>query len=57
MDNPTTELPLYGCKEVTEEAVIIEGIFKVVTLRGLCIMKLLAYDEKLGLIILINVKL
>ena len=46
LDNPTTELSVYGCKEVTEDAVVIEGNFKVVTLPGLCIMKLVAYNEK-----------
>ena len=46
LDNPTTELSVYGCKEVTEDAIIIDGIFKVITLSGLCIMKLVAYNEK-----------
>ena len=46
LNNPTTELSVYGCKEVTEEAVIIEGNFKVVTVAGLCVLKLIAYDEK-----------
>ncbi len=46
LTNPTTELSVYGCKEVTEEAAIIEGNFKVVTVAGLCVMKLIAYDEK-----------
>ncbi len=46
LDNPTTELSVYGCKEVTEEAVIIEDNFKVVTLAGLCVMKLIGYNEK-----------
>lgn len=46
LTNPTTELSVYGCKEVTEEAVLIEGTFKVVTLAGLCVMKLIAYNEK-----------
>lgn len=46
LHNPTTELSVYGCTEVTEQAVILEGSFKVVTLPGLCIMKLIAFDEK-----------
>lgn len=46
LDNPTTEISVFGCKEVTEDAVILEGTFKVVTLAGLCIMKLIAYNEK-----------
>lgn len=28
LDNPTTELSVYGCKEVTEDAIIVEGNFK-----------------------------
>jgi predicted nucleotidyltransferase len=35
LNNPTTELSVYGCREVTEEAVVIEGTFKVVTLPGM----------------------
>jgi len=46
LDNPKTELSVYGCKEVTEDAIIIDGTFKVITLSGLCIMKLVAYNEK-----------
>lgn len=46
LGNPATKLSVYGCKEVTEEAVVIEGNYKVVTLPGLCIMKLISYDEK-----------
>jgi predicted nucleotidyltransferase len=46
LDNPKTELSVYGCREVTNEAVVIDGNFKVVTLPGLCIMKLIAFDEK-----------
>jgi predicted nucleotidyltransferase len=46
LHNPTVELSVYGWKEVTEESVAIEGSFKVVTLPGLCIMKLIAFDEK-----------
>lgn len=46
LENPTTELSVYGCREVTEDAALIEGSFKVVTLPGLCIMKLIAFDEK-----------
>lgn len=46
--NPTTALSVYGCKEVTEEAVLIDGTFKVVTLAGLCVMKLIAHYEKPG---------
>ena len=46
LENPITELSVYGCREVTEEAMVIEGTFKVATLPGLCIMKLVAFDEK-----------
>jgi predicted nucleotidyltransferase len=46
LDNPITELSVYGCKDVTDSATVIDGIFKVVTLPGLCIMKLIAYHEK-----------
>jgi len=46
LENPITELSVFGCREVTEEAVVIEGTFKVVTLPGLCIMKLVAFNEK-----------
>lgn len=46
LDNPATELSVYGCKEVTEEAVVLEGGFKVITLPGLCIMKLIAWNER-----------
>jgi len=46
LENPKMELSVYGCTEVTEEAVVIHGKYKVVTLPGLCIMKLIAFGEK-----------
>ena len=46
LENPRTELSVYGCREVTADAEIILGKYKVITLAGLCIMKLIAYDEK-----------
>ena len=46
LDNPTTELSVYGSREVTEEAIVLEGGYKVITLPGLCIMKLIAWNEK-----------
>lgn len=46
LKNSVTEISVFGCKEVTEEAVVIEANFKVVTLPGLCILKLVAYSEK-----------
>jgi len=44
--NPPTTLSVYGCREVTEDAVLIDGKYHVITLSGLCIMKLIAFDEK-----------
>lgn len=46
LPNPDTELSVYGCKEVTEEAFVMESEFKVITLPGLCILKLIAWNEK-----------
>ena len=46
LKNPTTELSVYGCKEVVEEAIVIHDKYKVVTLPGLCIMKLIAFNER-----------
>lgn len=48
LDNPTMELSVYGCTEVTEEAVVLNESFKVITLPGLCVMKLIAFSEKPG---------
>lgn len=46
LKNPTIELSIYGCKEVVEEAVVIHDKYKVITLPGLCIMKLIAFSER-----------
>lgn len=46
LENPTTELSVVGCKEVTLDESITEGNFKIITLPGLCILKLVAYYEK-----------
>lgn len=46
MENPPMELSVYGTKEAVANAEVIEGQFKVVTLPGLCILKLIAYYEK-----------
>lgn len=46
LDDPRTEISVYGYREVTEEAVIINDKYRVVTLPGLCILKLIAYNEK-----------
>jgi len=46
LQNPTMELSVFGCKEVMEEAIVIHNKYKVITLPGLCIMKLVAFDEK-----------
>lgn len=46
LDRPPTELSVYGTKEAVADAQIVEGKFKVVTLPGLCILKLIAFNEK-----------
>jgi predicted nucleotidyltransferase len=46
LENPPTELSVYGTKEAVAHALIVEGNFKVVTLPGLCVMKLIAFHEK-----------
>jgi predicted nucleotidyltransferase len=46
LENPHTQLSVYGCREVTEQAILISDKYKVITLPGLCIMKLIAYNEK-----------
>ena len=48
LQNPPMELSVFGCKEIMEEALVIRNKYKVVTLPGLCIMKLVAFDEKPG---------
>jgi predicted nucleotidyltransferase len=45
LENPHLELSVYGCREVTAQATVISHKYKVITLPGLCIMKLIAYDE------------
>jgi predicted nucleotidyltransferase len=46
LENPASELSVYGTKEVVAYAEIIEGTFKVITLPGLCVLKLIAFYEK-----------
>lgn len=46
LDEPAMDLSVVGCKEVTELASIAEGDFKIITLPGLCVLKLVAYGEK-----------
>ena len=46
LENPPTELSVYGTKEAVAHAQIVEGDFKVVTLPGLCVLKLIAFLEK-----------
>lgn len=46
LENPPTELSVYGTKEAVAHAQIVEGDFKVVTLPGLCVLKLIAFHEK-----------
>lgn len=41
-------LSVLGTKEVTETAQVIEGNFRVITLPGLSILKLVAWSENLG---------
>jgi predicted nucleotidyltransferase len=48
LENPPTIVSVYGCREVTEEAVVISGKYNVITLAGLCIMKLIAFNENPG---------
>ncbi|MES2702916.1 MAG: hypothetical protein V4649_09770 [Bacteroidota bacterium] len=45
LHDPRTELSVYGCREVTREAVMIHGKYRVITLPGLCILKLIAFHE------------
>ncbi len=46
LENPPTELSVYGTTEAVDHAEIVEGEFKVVTLPGLCVLKLIAFYEK-----------
>jgi predicted nucleotidyltransferase len=46
LDEPPTELSVYGTKEAVANAQVVEGNFKVVTLSGLCVLKLIAFSEK-----------
>jgi len=46
LDEPPTELSVYGTKEAVAQAKVVEGNFKVVTLPGLCVLKLIAFNEK-----------
>lgn len=46
LENPPMELSIYGTKEAVANAEIVEGEFKVVTLPGLCVLKLIAFQEK-----------
>lgn len=46
LEDPAISLSVVGCKEVTEQASVQEGNFKIITLPGLCILKLIAFDEK-----------
>lgn len=42
------KLSVFGTREVTENAQIVEGNFKVITLPGLCVMKLISWNENPG---------
>jgi predicted nucleotidyltransferase len=46
LENPHMELSVYGCTEVTAGARTLSEKYKVITLPGLCVMKLIAYNEK-----------
>jgi predicted nucleotidyltransferase len=46
LDDPPMELSVYGTKAVSGGAVPALGAFKVITLPGLCVLKLLAWDAR-----------
>ena len=46
LENPPKALSVYGTKEALAYAEIVEGAFKVITLPGLCVLKLIAFYEK-----------
>jgi predicted nucleotidyltransferase len=46
LDDPPVELSVFGTKEVTDNSVAIDDTFKVITLPGLCILKLIAWNDK-----------
>lgn len=46
LKNLPMELSVYGTKEAVAQAEVVEGDFKVVTLPGLCVLKLIAFHEK-----------
>ena len=46
LENPPTALSVYGTNEALAYAEIVEGAFKVITLPGLCVLKLIAFYEK-----------
>lgn len=48
LENPPTEISVYGMKEVTEQAEVITGAWKVISLPGLVVLKLIAFSENPG---------
>jgi len=48
LDNPPIDVSVFGCREVADDAEDADDKFKVVTLPGLCILKIVAYSEKPG---------
>lgn len=46
LDNPPISLSVYGTKEAVSNAEVVERDFRVITLAGLCILKLIAFYEK-----------
>ncbi len=46
LEDPKMELSVLGTKTILEDATVSLGNFRIVTLPGLCIMKLIAFSEK-----------
>lgn len=46
LESPAMEISVFGCKEVVQNETVVEGNFNIITLVGLCILKLVAFEEK-----------
>jgi len=46
LDEPPMELSVLGTKEVTDNSIAVDGTFKIITLPGLCVMKLIAWNDR-----------
>jgi len=46
LDDPPMELSVLGTKEITDSSIAIDKTFKVITLPGLCVLKLIAWNDK-----------